>query len=166
MTKINDLDKIDMQILSFLMEDAKMPYTEIAKILFISSGTVHVRMKKMEELGVIKSSNLQVNYEKLGYDITAFIGVHLRNSNLYNEVVKKFEEIPEIVDVHYTTGEYSMFVKIICKDTRHLRSVLHEKIQKIDEISRTETFISLEESINRTIKIDIEEFSDNTSTAE
>ncbi|MCO5232967.1 MAG: Lrp/AsnC ligand binding domain-containing protein [Chitinophagales bacterium] len=161
MTKINDLDKIDLQILSFLMDDAKMPYTEIAKILFISSGTVHVRMKKMEELGVIKSSNLHVNYEKLGYDITAFIGVHLRNSNLYNMVAKQMEAIPEIVNVHYTTGEYSMFIKIVCKDTRHLRTVLHDKIQKIDEISRTETFISLEESIHRSVRIDIDDESNN-----
>lgn len=154
MSKSSELDKIDMQILSYLMEDAKMPYTEIAKHLYISSGTVHVRMKKMEELGIIKSSNLRVNYEKLGYDITAFIGIHLRKSNLYNAVAKQLEEIPEVVDVHYTTGEYAMFVKIICRDTRHLREVLHDKVQRIEDITRTETFISLEESINRPIKID------------
>jgi len=154
MSKSSELDKIDMQILSYLMEDAKMPYTEIAKHLYISSGTVHVRMKKMEELGIIKSSNLRVNYEKLGYDITAFIGIYLSKSSLYNEVAKKLEEIPEVVDVHYTTGAYAMFVKIICRDTRHLREVLHDKIQRIEDITRTETFISLEESINRPIKID------------
>ncbi len=156
MSKSSELDKIDMQILSYLMEDAKMPYTEIAKHLYISSGTVHVRMKKMEELGIIKSSNLRVNYEKLGYDITAFIGIHLRKSNLYNAVAKQLEDIPEVVDVHYTTGEYAMFVKIICRDTRHLREVLHDKVQRIEDITRTETFISLEESINRPIKIDTE----------
>lgn len=154
MSKSSELDKIDMQILSYLMEDAKMPYTEIAKHLYISSGTVHVRMKKMEELGIIKSSNLRVNYEKLGYDITAFIGVHLRKSNLYDTVAKQLAEIAEVVDVHYTTGEYAMFVKIICRDTRHLREILHDKVQRIEDITRTETFISLEESINRPIKID------------
>lgn len=154
MSKSSELDKIDMQILSYLMEDAKMPYTEIAKYLYISSGTVHVRMKKMEELGIIKSSNLRVNYEKLGYDITAFIGIHLRKSNLYNVVAKQLEDINEVVDVHYTTGEYAMFIKIICRDTKHLREVLHDKIQRIEDITRTETFISLEESINRPIKID------------
>lgn len=154
MSKSSELDKIDMQILSYLMEDAKMPYTEIAKHLYISSGTVHVRMKKMEELGIIKSSNLRVNYEKLGYDITAFIGVHLRKSNLYDTVAKQLAEIAEVVDVHYTTGEYAMFVKIICRDTKHLREILHDKVQRIEDITRTETFISLEESINRPIKID------------
>jgi Lrp/AsnC family transcriptional regulator, regulator for asnA, asnC and gidA len=154
MAKSSELDKTDMQILSYLMEDAKMPYTEIAKLLYISSGTVHVRMKKMEELGIIKSSNLKVNYEKLGYDITAFIGIYLSKSSLYDAVAKQLEKIPEIVDLHYTTGDYAMFVKIVCRDTRHLREVLHDKIQKVEEITRTETFISLEESINRPIQID------------
>jgi Lrp/AsnC family transcriptional regulator, regulator for asnA, asnC and gidA len=156
MAKSSELDKIDLQILSYLMEDAKMPYTEIAKQLYISSGTVHVRMKKMEELGIIKSSNLKVNYEKLGYDITAFIGIYLSKSSLYDAVAKQLEKIPEIVDLHYTTGDYAMFVKIVCRDTRHLREVLHDKIQKVEEITRTETFISLEESINRPIQIDAE----------
>lgn len=156
MTKINDLDKVDMMILSYLMKDAKMPYTEIAKILMISSGTVHVRMKKMEELGIVKSSNLIVNYGKLGYDITAFIGIDLKNSNLYNQVVKKLELITEVIDVHYTTGEYTMFIKIVCRDTKHLRELLHDKIQQIEEITRTQTFISLEESINRPIQIDVD----------
>jgi Lrp/AsnC family transcriptional regulator for asnA, asnC and gidA len=156
MAKSSELDKTDMQILSYLMEDAKMPYTEIAKLLYISSGTVHVRMKKMEELGIIKSSNLKVNYEKLGYDITAFIGIYLSKSSLYDAVAKQLEKVPEIVDLHYTTGDYAMFVKIVCRDTRHLREVLHDKIQKVEEITRTETFISLEESINRPIQIDAE----------
>ena len=156
MSKIPELDKVDMLILSYLMKDAKMAYTEIAKILLISSGTVHVRMKKMEELGIIKSSNLIVNYEKLGYDITAFIGIHLKNSNLYNLVAQKLIDMPEVIDVHYTTGEYAMFIKIVCRDTKHLREVLHDKLQGIEEITRTETFISLEESINRPIQIDVD----------
>lgn len=135
MSKINDSDKVDMLIFSYLMKDAKMPYTEIAKILSKSlSGTVHVRMKKMEELGIIKSSNLIVNYEKLGYDVTAFIGIDLKNSNLYNQVVKKLENIQEVIDVHYTTGEYTMFIKIVWRDTKHLREVLHDKIYKLKKL--------------------------------
>lgn len=156
MSKNSELDKIDLQILAYLMQDAKMAYTEIAKQLFISSGTVHVRMKKMEDLGIIKSSNLQVNYEKLGYDITAFIGIYLSKSSLYDHVAKQLEKIDEVVECNYTTGEYAMFVKVICRDTKHLREVLHDKIQKIEEITRTDTFISLEESIKRPVKIDTE----------
>ena len=148
------LDDIDLKILSILMKDAKTPYTDIAKQLFVSSGTVHVRMKKMEEMGIIKSFNLQLNYHKLGYDITAFLGIYLSKSSQYDAVAKQLEEIPEIVDLHYTTGNYSMFLKLVCKDTDHLRSILMDKIQKIEDITRTETFISLQESINRPVKIE------------
>lgn len=150
----NQLDDIDLKILSILMKDAKTPYTDIAKELFVSSGTVHVRMKKMEEMGIIKSFNLQLNYHLLGYDITAFLGIYLSKSSKYEMVAKKLAEIPEIVDLHYTTGNYSMFLKLICKDTEHLRQILMEKIQKIEEITRTETFISLQESVNRPVKIE------------
>ena len=148
------LDSTDLKILAFLMKDARMPYTDIAKELFVSSGTVHVRMKKMEEAGIIRSSNLEVNYEKLGYDITAFLGIYLNKSSQYHIVAKELEKIPEVVDLNYTTGNYSMFAKIVCRDTRHLREVLHDKIQKITDITRTETFISLEESIHRPLSIE------------
>ena len=148
------LDNVDLKILSILMKDAKTPYTDIAKELFVSSGTVHVRMKKMEDMGIIKGFNLQLNYHKLGYDVTAFLGIYLNKSSQYETVARAFEAIPEIVDVHYTTGNYSMFVKLICKDTDHLRRVLMEKIQKIEDITRTETFISLQESISRPIRVE------------
>ncbi len=148
------LDDIDFKILSILMKDAKTPYTDIAKELFVSSGTVHVRMKKMEEMGIIKSFNLQLNYHKLGYDITAFLGIYLSKSSKYDEVAKALEDIPEIVDLHYTTGNYSMFLKLVCKDTEHLRKILMEKIQSIPEITRTETMISLQENLNRPLKFE------------
>ncbi|HPA36909.1 MAG TPA: Lrp/AsnC ligand binding domain-containing protein [Chitinophagales bacterium] len=151
---INQLDDIDLRILSILMQDAKTPYTDIAKQLFVSSGTVHVRMKKMEEMGIIKSFNLQVNHHLLGYDITAFLGIYLSKSSQYDVVAKELEKIPEIVDLHYTTGNYSMFLKLICKDTNHLRQILMERIQKIEGITRTETMISLAESINRPLKFE------------
>lgn len=146
-------DDIDLKILSFLMSDARMPYTDIAKQLFISSGTVHVRMKKMEEAGIVCGSGLRVSYEKLGYDITAFLGIYLNKSSQYHIVAKELESIPEVVDLHYTTGMYSMFARIICRDTNHLREVLHDRIQNIADITRTETFISLEESIHRPISV-------------
>ena len=145
------LDDVDLQILSMLMKDAKTPYTDIAKKLFVSSGTVHVRMKKMEDLGIIKSFNLQLNYGKLGYDITAFLGIYLDKSSLYDEVAEQLKQISEVVEANYTTGLYSIFAKIVCKDTNHLRLILHDKIQKISGIQRTETFISLEQSISRPV---------------
>ena len=89
----------------------------------------------------------------MGYDISAFLGIYLNKSSLYEEVVQELKEIPEIVNAHYTTGNYSIFAKIVCRDTQHLRQVLHDNIQQIRGIQRTETFISLEESINRPIDI-------------
>ena len=147
-----EIDQLDKQILAKLVEDGKMPYTDIAKQLFVSGGTIHVRMKKLEQLGIVKGASLTVDYQKLGFDITAFLGIHLDKSSLYDEVAEQLKQIPEIVEANYTTGLYSIFTKIVCKDTNHLRQVLHDKIQKIPGIQRTETFISLEQSISRPVQ--------------
>ncbi|MCS6822802.1 MAG: Lrp/AsnC ligand binding domain-containing protein [Cytophagaceae bacterium] len=147
------IDNTDMQILRCLMKDATTPYTDIAKQLNVSGGTVHVRMKKLMDAGIVKGATLNIDYTKLGYDITAFIGIYLEKSSFYDRAAKDLAKIPEVINVHYTTGNYSMFAKIICKDTNHLRQVLHDKIQKVSGIERTETLISLEETINRNIKL-------------
>ena len=145
------IDNTDLQILSFLTEDAMMPYTEIAKKIFVSPGTVHVRMNRMKELGIVKGSQILIDYTKLGYDVKAFLGVYLEKNSMYDKVAAQLKKIPEIIELNYTTGNYSMFIKILCRDTQHLRQVLHDKIQKITGIARTETFISLEESIHRSV---------------
>jgi Lrp/AsnC family transcriptional regulator for asnA, asnC and gidA len=153
MRKPTDIDKLDRQILSILMKDAKMPYTDIAKKLFVSGGTVHVRMRKLEQMGVVQEANLKVDYSQLGYDISAFIGIYLDKSSMYEQVIKSLKDIPEVVAAHYTTGNYAIFARVVCKDTQHLREVLSGKVQSINGIQRTETFISLEESIDRSINI-------------
>ena len=147
------IDNVDLKILEILMQDAKKPYTEVAKKAFVSGGTVHVRMSKMEEAGIVEKTTLKVNYAKLGYDITAFIGIFLQKSALYEQVMTALKTIPEVVSIHYTTGNYSMFVKIHCKDTNHLKVVLHDKIQQIEGIEHTETMISLEESLDRSLNL-------------
>lgn len=154
MNKNYDIDNVDLKILSLLAEDAKMPYTEVAKKVFVSGGTVHVRMRKMEEMGIVRGTTLNMDYSKMGYDITAFLGIYLEKSSLYDGVIKHLIKIPEIVKIHYTTGNYNIFVKMHCKDTKHLKDVLHDKIQTIEGIERTETSISLEESLNRHIQFD------------
>jgi Lrp/AsnC family transcriptional regulator for asnA, asnC and gidA len=150
-------DDIDLKILSILMQDAKKTYSEIGKELFISGGTVHVRIKKMIDSNVIINSQLKVDHAKLGFDITAFLGIYLQKSNLYDSVSEQLSKIPEVVEAHYTTGVYSIFAKVIAKDTKHLRRIISHKIQQISEIQRTETFISLDNSINRPLKIVLEE---------
>ena len=153
MKKILDVDKIDREIMSIMLEDAKTSYADIGQKLFVSGGTVHVRLKKLIDQGVIQGSRLKVDFSKLGFDIIAFLGIYLEKSQMYGDVIKALKEIPEVVSAHYTTGTYSIFAKIMCQDTLHLRDVLSNKIQGIDGIQRTETFISLEESINRSPKI-------------
>ena len=148
-----DLDNLDIQILSILMNDASIPYTEIAKKLIVSGGTIHVRMKKMEEMGIIRGSNLIINPQKVGFDITAFLGIYLEKGSQYNNAVEQLRQVKEVVELHYCTGTYSMFAKIVCHDTTHLRKVLNEDIQAVKGIQRTETIISLEESIKRQISL-------------
>ncbi|SDL83328.1 Lrp/AsnC family transcriptional regulator, regulator for asnA, asnC and gidA [Catalinimonas alkaloidigena] len=150
----SEIDNVDLKILKLLMDNANIPYTEVAKRVFVSGGTVHVRMRKMQELGVVTGSQLKIDYTKLGYDISAFLGIYLEKSSMYAEVAEKLREIPEIVSMHYTTGLYSIFARIICRDTIHLRSVLHDKIQRVPGIQRTETFISLEETLERSVRLD------------
>ena len=117
---------------------------------------MHVRMRKLEEIGIVKGTTLLIDHAKLGYDITAFIGIFLAKSELYDEVIAELEMIPEITNVHYTTGNYSMFARMHCRDTQHLKDVLHDKIQRVNGIVRTDTMISLEESINRNIELNTE----------
>ena len=148
-----EIDNLDRQILQLLMRDVTRPYTDIAKELGVSGGTIHVRMKKLNDLGVIKGSQLIINPAAIGFDVCAFIGVFLEKGSEYKKAVEEMRRIPEIVEMHYTTGTYSMFVKIICRDTKHLREVLNEKMQTISGVQRTETFISLEESISRQINL-------------
>ncbi len=153
MSRNFEIDNTDLKILEILMQDAKRPYTEVARKVNVSQGTIHVRMNKMEEAGILEKTTLRINYAKLGYDITAFIGIYLEKSALYDMVLAKLKNIPEITSIHYTTGNYSMFVKIHCRDTNHLKEVLHDKMQQVEGIERTETMISLEESLDRNLKL-------------
>ena len=150
--KLN-LDKLDFQIIQEMMEDAEISYADLGKKLFVSGGTIHVRIKKLEELKVVKGKKLSVDLKSLGYDVIAFIGVYLEKSSLYDTVAKELKKIPQIVRLNYTTGNYSMFAEIVCKDIQELRFVLHDELQKIKGIERTETFISLEESLDRTVVV-------------
>ena len=146
---IMKLDKTDLSIISMMLEDAKTSYADIGKELHVSGGTVHVRLKKLSEMGVITGSKLKVDYTKLGYDVIAFVGIFLEKSQYYSQVIDSLDQIPEVISAHYTTGNYSIFARLICRDTDHLREVLSTKVQQIEGIQRTETFISLDESINR-----------------
>ncbi|MFD0962492.1 Lrp/AsnC family transcriptional regulator [Pseudofulvibacter geojedonensis] len=141
------LDEIDHQILDMLIQNTRVPFTDIAKKLLISAGTVHVRVKKMEDAGIITGSSLMVDYEKLGYSFIAYVGVFLQNTSQTQFVLERINEIPFVTVAHITTGKFNIFCKIRAKDTQHAKEVIF-MIDDIDGVYRTETMISLEESIN------------------
>jgi Lrp/AsnC family transcriptional regulator, regulator for asnA, asnC and gidA len=151
--KLN-IDKLDLDIINIMITDAETSYAELGKKLFVSAGTIHVRIKKLQELGVIAGSKMKINTKILGYDCTAFVGIFLEKSSLYDTVAQELKKIPEILRLNYITGNYSMFIEIVCKDITQLRRVLHDDLQKINGIERTETFISLEEGFNRTLVVE------------
>jgi Lrp/AsnC family transcriptional regulator for asnA, asnC and gidA len=150
--KLN-LDKLDLQIIHAMMEDAGISYADLGKKLFVSGGTIHVRIKKLQEMGIVKGTKLNVDLKLLGYDITAFVGIFLEKSSLYDVVAEDLKKIPEIIRLNYTTGNYGMFLEVVAKDINQLRYVLHDQLQKIKGIERTETFISLDESLNRNVQV-------------
>ncbi|QES90483.1 Lrp/AsnC ligand binding domain-containing protein [Rhizosphaericola mali] len=152
MSKLN-LDKLDYQIIQAMMDNAEISYADLGKRLFVSGGTIHVRMKKLQELGVVKGTRLSVDTHMLGYNVIAFVGIFLEKSSMYNSVANDLQKISQVVRVNYTTGNYSMFVEIVCKDIPELKEVLHEKLQNIKGIERTETLIALEESFNRNVQV-------------
>lgn len=147
------LDDLDFQILSILFNDSRTPFLEIARQCHVSGGTIHVRMKKMEDIGIIKGTKLIVNNSKLGYDVSCFVGIRLEKASYYSEVLEEMRAIDEVVELHYTTGEYSIFIKLICKNIAHLQDILMHKIQKINGIQSTNAFVSLLKPIDRNIKL-------------
>ncbi|QAT41138.1 Lrp/AsnC ligand binding domain-containing protein [Clostridium sp. JN-9] len=150
---ISGLDELDLQILDILIKDSRTPYLEIARNCHVSGGTIHVRMKKMQDMGIIKGTKLIVDNSKLGYDICCFIGIYLDKSSSFTNVLAHMKAIKEVVELHYTTGDYSLFVKILCKNMSDLQNLLMTKIQTIDGIQRTNTFISLYQPIDRNIEL-------------
>lgn len=149
---IAGLDELDLQILDTLVKDSRTPYLEIARQCHVSGGTIHVRMKKMEDLGIIKGTKLIIDSSKLGYDVCCFIGIYLDKATSYPSVLNEMHSIKEIVELHYTTGDYSIFAKVICKSITDLQNVLMNKIQIIQGVQRTSTFISLSQPIDRNIQ--------------
>lgn len=141
------MDDVDRQILDILIDSARVPFTDIAKRLDVSAGTIHVRVKKMEEAGIIKGSSITLDYGKLGYEFIAYIGVYLDKTSQTQFVLERITEIPCVTVAHITTGKFNIFCKVRARDTQHAKAIIFE-LDDIDGVSRTETMISLEESLN------------------
>ena len=147
------LDGIDKKILKMLMENSRRPILEIAKNIGISGAAIHQRLRKLEKQNLIIGSSIKVNTKILGYTTMAFIGIFLDRATNNKTVVNQLKEIKEILECHYTTGDWSVLAKLICKDNEDLMQILTKKIQTIKGVARTETYISLEQQINRKITL-------------
>lgn len=147
------IDGIDKKILRFLMLDARKPILEIARQIGISGAAIHQRLRKLEASGLLSGSKFVINPKVLGYTTMAYIGIFLDKAMSNPRAVKELEKIPEVLECHYTTGNWSILIKVLCKDNEHLMYVLNKNIQQIEGVSRTETFISLAQQIDRQISI-------------
>ncbi len=148
------IDKLDKKILDIVMHNARTPSKTVAVDYGVSRAAVHQRIQRMIDLGVITGSGYNVNAKTLGFATCTYIGVNLERGAMYRTVVPEFEKIPEIVECHFTTGPYTMLVKLYARDNEHLMELLNNKIQNIPGVTGTETLISLDCSIHRTIPID------------
>ncbi|WP_036157059.1 Lrp/AsnC ligand binding domain-containing protein [Maribacter forsetii] len=152
-TSLAKIDGIDKKILRFLMEDARKPVLEIARSIGISGAAIHQRLRKLEASGLLSGSKFIINPKSLGYTTMAYIGIYLDKAMSNPKAVKLLEKIPEVLECHYTTGNWSILIKVLCRDNEHLMQVLNKEIQAIEGVSRTETFISLAQQIDRQITI-------------
>lgn len=146
------LDELDKKILSLVLKDARTPFLEVARAAGVSGAAIHQRIQKLTSLGILKSSQYNVDAEKIGYETCAFIGLYLKDPERFDEVVAALRDIPEVVECHYTTGAFDMFIKVYTFNNHHLLSVIHDKLQPLG-LSRSETIISFHEAFSRPVSI-------------
>ena len=146
------LDALDKKILELVIADARIPFLEVARACNVSGAAIHQRIQKLTNIGILKGSQFNIDPEKIGYETCAFIGLYLKDPEKFDDVVEELHKIPEVVECHYTTGGYDMFIKLYAYNNHHLLNVIHDKLQPLG-LSRSETIISFNEAINRPITI-------------
>lgn len=149
----HNLDLLDKEILRLIAEDARIPFLEVARSCNVSGAAIHQRIQKLTNLGILKGSRFIIDPEKVGYETCAYIGLYLQNPAKFDDVVDELRKIPEVVECHYTTGGFDMFIKIYARNNHHLLNVIHDKLQPLG-LSRSETVISFNAAINRQVPID------------
>jgi len=148
-----EIDKLDRDIISLLQKDARMAYLEIARKLLVSGGTIHQRVDRMKEMGIITGSQIQVDYKKLGYDVSVLIGIHLKNAKDCDIVIQNLKMFKEVTGAFYTTGNYALIINVTTKTIQDYHSFLIEKLQAVKQIQSTESFICLDSSIDREVSL-------------
>lgn len=158
------LDKLDKQILRLIAEDARIPFLEVARACNVSGAAIHQRIQKLTNLGILKGSQYVIDPEKIGYETCAYIGLNLKNPENFDTVVEELKNIPEVVECHYTTGDFDMFIKIYAVNNHHLLNIIHDKLQPLG-LARSETIISFNSAIDRQLPIMDILSSENEDTA-
>ena len=160
------LDSLDRQILKLISQDARIPFLEVARACNVSGAAIHQRVAKLTNLGIIKGSQFIIDPEKIGYETCAYMGLYLREPEKFDQVVEELKKIPEVVECHYTTGSFDMFIKIYALNNHHLLEIIHDKLQPLG-LSRSETIISFNASINRQLSMqDLKSFNDDEKEPE
>ena len=148
----HNLDSLDKKSLHLIAEDARIPFLEVARACNVSGAAIHQRIQKLTSLGILKGSQFVIDPEKIGYETCAYIGLFLKNPEKFDEVVEALRQIPEVVECHYTTGGFDMFIKIYAFNNHHLLNIIHDKLQPLG-LSRSETIISFNAAINRQLPL-------------
>ena len=148
-----NIDELDQKILTLITKNARIPFLEVARECGVSGAAIHQRVQRLLNMGVVTGSEFIVSPEKMGYNTCAFMGIHLEKASYHKQVVEQLQKIPEIIECHYTTGQYAIFVKIMTKTNKHLKKIIDDEFQKIDGVARTETFMSLELEFERQVPI-------------
>ncbi len=146
------LDRLDKQILKMIAEDARVPFLEVARACDVSGAAIHQRIQKLTSAGILKGSQFIIDPEKIGYETCAFVGLNLKNPESFDEVVAKLKEMPEVVECHYTTGNYDLFIKIYALNNHHLLDIIHDKLQPLG-LARSESIISFHSAIDRQLPV-------------
>ncbi|MCR5680030.1 MAG: Lrp/AsnC ligand binding domain-containing protein [Prevotella sp.] len=146
------LDQLDKQILKLISDDARVPFLEVARMCNVSGAAIHQRIQKLTNMGILKGSKFIIDPEKIGYETCAYIGLNLKNPETFDGVVEQLRNIPEVVECHYTTGDYDLFIKIYARNNHHLLDIIHDQLQPLG-LARSESIISFHSAIERTLPI-------------
>lgn len=153
MDSVPEIDALDEKILKLITRNARIPFLEVARECGVSGAAIHQRVQRLLNIGVVSGSEFIINPQKLGYNTCAYMGIYLDKATFHKQVVQELEKIPEIIECHYITGQYAIFIKVQTKTNKHLKKVIDEDIQAIEGIARTETFISLEMEFKRQVPV-------------
>ncbi len=149
----HELDELDEKILRMIVENARVPFLEVARACDVSGAAIHQRVQKMTTLGVVKGSEFVVDPEKIGYETCAFVGIFLTSPSTFDTVVKELQKIPEVVECYYTTGQYDLLIKVFAKNNKDLLRIIHSQLQPLG-LSRTETLMCFKDGFRKKLPID------------